>query len=284
MCVLFVDKRSCDIINIVIASAYIRTHVLRTCCVSQVAVLPRLRRRVRGADRRHERQQVADGDEHHRHRERPRERPLRPLHLAGHGARAVPVVEVPEERVEEEPPVSLPLHLHPRRPPPRPRPRRRHRRHQHERRQRHEPQGDGAPPHNAEAGQVEEGEEDGHAEHRARARPASRDGDRRGDAAEVVGDEGRERGEVDDAAEVLPRAEQGAGERAERAVGPDDEAAVPRERGGELCGDERHRDAPREGEGEEAEQREQRARRAHGLLGAVRAAGHLEVDEEDERE
>jgi hypothetical protein len=103
-------------------------------------------------------------------------------------------------------------------------------------------------------------------------------------AAQVVGDERRVRGDVDDAAEVLPRAEQRAGQRAEGEVGPPDEAAVARERGGELGRDERFRDAPREGEDEEAEEREERARCADRPLGAVWTAGHLEVDEEDERE
>lgn len=103
-------------------------------------------------------------------------------------------------------------------------------------------------------------------------------------AAQVVGDEGRVRGDVDDAAEVLPRAEQRAGERAEGEVGPPDEAAVAGDRSGELSRDKRLRDAPREGEDEEAEEREERARRTDRLLGAVRTASHLEVDEEDERE
>ncbi|WVZ57096.1 hypothetical protein U9M48_007530 [Paspalum notatum var. saurae] len=251
--------------------------------IGQVAVRPSIRLGVHGADRGHERQHVARRNQNHRQRQRQRERPLRPLHLAGHGAGAVPVVEVPEERVEEEPPVlAPPLNLH--RPPPRPHLGRRHRRHQHERRQGREPQRHRAPPDDAQAGVVHQGQEHGHADHRARARPAARVGHGGDDAAQVVGGEGRVRGDVDDAAEVFPRAEQRAGERAEGAVGPPDEAAVAGERGGELGRDERLRHAPREGEDEEAEEREERARRMDRLLRAVWAAGHLEVDEEDERE
>uniref|UniRef100_A0A804LKY3 Uncharacterized protein n=1 Tax=Zea mays TaxID=4577 RepID=A0A804LKY3_MAIZE len=105
----------------------------------------------------------------------------------------VPVVEVPEQRVEEEPPVLPPLHRN--RPPPRPHLGHRYPGHQHERRQGHQPQSHGAPPDDAQAGVVDEGQEHGHANHRARARPA-RAGHGGDDAAQVVGDEGRVRGDV----------------------------------------------------------------------------------------
>uniref|UniRef100_A0A804LKY0 Uncharacterized protein n=1 Tax=Zea mays TaxID=4577 RepID=A0A804LKY0_MAIZE len=127
--------------------------VAPTCSIGQVAVRPGVRRRVRGAGRGHERQQVAGGDQDHRHGQRPRERPLRPLHLAGHRAGAVPVVEVPEYRVHEEPPVPAPA-LHRHRPPPRAHLGHRHPRHKHGRREGHEPQRHGAPPDDAQPGEV----------------------------------------------------------------------------------------------------------------------------------
>ena len=65
-------------------------------------------------------------------------------------------------------------------------------------------------------------------------------------------------------------------------MGPDDEAAVAWEGGGELGGDEGLGDTPDEREDEEAQDGEEGPSSAHGRLLAIGAAGDLEVDEEDE--
>lgn len=61
-------------------------------------------------------------------------------------------------------------------------------------------------------------------------------------------------------------------------MGPDDEAAIAREGGGELGSDEGLRDAPYEGEDEEAEDCKERPGGPDCRLFAVGAAGNLEVD------
>nr|GMD20719.1 Os03g0375933 [Ipomoea batatas] len=94
--------------------------------------------------------------------------------------------------------------------------------------------------------------------------------------------EGRESGDVDDAAEELPGPHQRAYEGTEGPVGPDHEAAVAGECGGELGGDEGLRDAPDEWEDEEAEDGEKWAGGLDRRFLAVGSSGDLEVDEEDE--
>ena len=80
----------------------------RTCGVGEESVPPVLRRDVDGARGGHERQQVPERGHGDGGDERLGQRLAGPLDLAGHGADAVPVVEVPEERVEEELPVLVP--------------------------------------------------------------------------------------------------------------------------------------------------------------------------------
>ncbi|KAB8091973.1 hypothetical protein EE612_017688, partial [Oryza sativa] len=242
------------------------------------AVAPVLGRRVDGARGGQERQQVAERGHGDGGEQRPRERPPGPLHLAGHGARAVPVVEVPEERVEEELPVLV------RRrgaPPARPDLGERGAEHERERGQRRDAERHGGPPDDAEARVVEHRDRDVEGDDGGDAGAAARHG--RGDARDVVGAQRRERGAVDRAGDVLPRAHERTGEGPERAVRPEHEPAVPGHRRGELGGDERLRDGPDEGEDEEAEQREQGPRRLHRWLRAVRPAGDLEEDQEYQR-
>ena len=250
----------------------------RTCSVGEESVPPAVGRDVEGAGGRQERQQVPErghGDGGH---ERLGERLPWPVHLAGHGADAVPVVEVPEQRVEEELPVPLPGHDAP---PPRPDLGQRGARHDKERRERRDAEPDGGPPHDGEPRAVDGREEDVEGDDGGGARRPPRHGGR--DARQVVGAQRRERGAVDGGGDVLPRAHERARQRAEGAVGPQHVAAVARDGGGELRGDQRLRDGPDEGEDEEAQQRVQRARRLHRGLRAVGTPRDLEEDEEDER-
>jgi hypothetical protein len=153
--------------------------------------------------------------------------------------------------------------------------------HEQERRERGEAQRDGGPADDGEARAAERGERDVEDDDGGDAGPAAGHGG--DDAGEVVCAERRERGAVDGAGDVLPRAHERARERAEGAVGPEHEAAVAGHGGGELRGDERLRDGPDEGEDEEAQQREERARGLHRRLRAVGPTRDLEEDEEDER-
>ena len=63
---------------------------------------------------------------------------------------------------------------------------------------------------------------------------------------------------------------------------PDVESPLARQRGAELAGDERHRQRPEDGQQDEEQQREPRTRRRHHVLDAERAAGHEDVDHEED--
>lgn len=74
------------------------------------------------------------------------------------------------------------------------------------------------------------------------------------DAGEVVGAENGVGGVVDNAAEELPEAHEGAEEGAKGTVSPENVAAIARDGSGELGGDEGLRDAPNEREDKKTEE------------------------------
>ena len=103
-----------------------------------------------------------------------------------------------------------------------------------------------------------------------------------GDFLNVIDAENRVSGYVDNAAEDFPGAHERAPEGSEGSLGPDDEAAVAGEGGGELSRDQRLWDAPYEREDDEAYDGEEWSGGLDGWLLAIGATGDLEVDEEDE--
>ena len=69
---------------------------------------------------------------------------------------------------------------------------------------------------------------------------------------------------------------------AQAAARPDVEAALARDGGAELAGDERHRQRPEDGQQDQEQQREPRTRRRDHVLDAERAARHEDVDHEED--